>query len=337
MAIRNWFYLTKNMLGLTRSTISNPSDTYLNILDGSSPSTGNIITVNDFVATLPPGPAGPEGIQGPAGPLGPVGPAGLNWQGAWTSGDSYVADDAVGYDGASWFCILATSGTTAPDSDPTHWALLASQGAQGIQGEQGPIGPQGPSGSSGAATQGIVTGGPNFSSPGVLSYDINYVYPFAGGNAYVLPNSPSIGKVVTVLNYTSSLGSPSASVRAFGGGAFMLGNSNNSVTSTISIKNNETSRFIYVGGGYWKVEYVASTNISFNNFVLDGTYGYNISETVTNTTTSAFSEAQLNLFYSATYYPVGAKVICRNIVGGGLMYIKVDSTTWVSTPITVVV
>jgi hypothetical protein len=58
MAIRNWFYLTKNMLGLTRSTISSPTDTYLNILDGNSPSTGNIISVSDFAATLPaPAPA----------------------------------------------------------------------------------------------------------------------------------------------------------------------------------------------------------------------------------------------------------------------------------------
>lgn len=97
----------------------------------------------------PVGPTGAQGIQGIQGPIGPVGPAGLNWQGAWVSGTSYVADDAVGYDGASWFCILATSGTTTPDLDPTHWALLASQGAQGIQGEQGPTGAQGPIGATG--------------------------------------------------------------------------------------------------------------------------------------------------------------------------------------------
>ena len=97
----------------------------------------------------PQGPAGPQGVQGPAGPLGPVGPAGLNWQGAWASGTPYVADDAVGYSGASYFCILATSGTTAPDLDTTHWALLASQGAQGIQGVQGPAGAQGSSGPQG--------------------------------------------------------------------------------------------------------------------------------------------------------------------------------------------
>jgi hypothetical protein len=137
------------------------------------------ITVQDFVAQLAPGtvgptgPQGPQGVQGIAGPqgnqgstgpagvqgstgvqgiqgvAGAVGPAGLNWQGAWVSGTSYVADDAVSYASASWFCILATSGTTNPSSDPTHWALLASQGAigpQGIQGAQGVQGVSGPAG-----------------------------------------------------------------------------------------------------------------------------------------------------------------------------------------------
>lgn len=95
------------------------------------------------------GPAGPQGNTGPTGPQGPVGPAGLEWKGAWVSETSYVADDAVGYDGASWFCILATSGTTAPDVDTTHWALLASQGAIGPTGPAGPTGPQGPTGAQG--------------------------------------------------------------------------------------------------------------------------------------------------------------------------------------------
>lgn len=110
-------------------------------------------TMQDIADTVGVGSQGPQGVQGPAGPIGPVGPAGLNWQGSWTSGTSYVADDAVGYAGASWFCILATSGTTTPNLDTTHWALLASQGAQGIQGVQGPTGPQGASGGSGTLQQ----------------------------------------------------------------------------------------------------------------------------------------------------------------------------------------
>lgn len=103
-------------------------------------------TIQDLVDTVGVGSQGPQGVQGPAGPLGPVGPAGLNWQGAWVSGTSYVADDAVGYNGASYFCILATSGTTTPNLATTNWALLASQGAQGIQGVQGPTGAQGAAG-----------------------------------------------------------------------------------------------------------------------------------------------------------------------------------------------
>jgi hypothetical protein len=106
------------------------------------------ITVEDFTAQVASViPAGAQGPQGPQGDPGPVGPAGLNWQGSWVSGNSYVVDDAVGYAGASWFCINNTSGTTAPNADSTNWALLASQGATGPQGPQGIQGPQGPSGS----------------------------------------------------------------------------------------------------------------------------------------------------------------------------------------------
>jgi len=103
----------------------------------------------------PPGTTGSPGIQGIQGEqgiqglAGTVGPAGLEWQGTWASGTSYVADDAVAYDGASWFCILATSGTTPPDADATHWALLAAQGAPGLQGIQGTPGIQGPPGTPG--------------------------------------------------------------------------------------------------------------------------------------------------------------------------------------------
>lgn len=115
-------------------------------------------SIEDIASTVGVGAQGPQGVQGPAGPLGPVGPAGLEWQGAWVSGTSYIADDAVGYNGASWFCILATSGTTNPSADATHWALLASQGAQGIQGVQGPTGPQGASGGAGTLQQTVDNG-----------------------------------------------------------------------------------------------------------------------------------------------------------------------------------
>jgi hypothetical protein len=116
------------------------------------------ISVADFseqvASIIPPGPTGPTGpkgdtgdtgAQGPEGAQGvpgPVGPAGLNWQGAWSAAGTYVIDDAVGYNGASWFCIANVGPTaTTPNADPTKWALLASQGATGPQGPQGIQGP----------------------------------------------------------------------------------------------------------------------------------------------------------------------------------------------------
>lgn len=106
----------------------------------------------DTIGTASQGPEGPQGVQGPAGPPGPVGPAGLNWQGSWNKFNSYVEDDAVGYGGASYFCISDIEGGASnvnPATDTTHWALLAAQGAQGIQGVQGPTGPQGAQGPAG--------------------------------------------------------------------------------------------------------------------------------------------------------------------------------------------
>jgi hypothetical protein len=42
---------------------------------------------------------------------------------AWVSGGSYVVNDYVSVSSIIWRCILATSGTTSPGSDPTHWAF----------------------------------------------------------------------------------------------------------------------------------------------------------------------------------------------------------------------
>ena len=91
------------------------------------------------------------GPTGPTGPQGPAGPAGLFWKGTWVSGTSYVLNDAVGYNGASYFCILATSGTTTPNLATTAWALLASQGAVGPAGATGATGATGNTGAVGPA------------------------------------------------------------------------------------------------------------------------------------------------------------------------------------------
>jgi hypothetical protein len=80
------------------------------------------------------------------------------------SARSYEVNDTVAYEGASYFCITANSGTTSPDQS-ADFALLAAQGAdgapgvdgadgaagvQGIKGDQGEVGPQGPAGPAGA-------------------------------------------------------------------------------------------------------------------------------------------------------------------------------------------
>lgn len=106
------------------------------------------------IANIPEGPAGPQGVQGIQGVPGPVGPAGLKWRGAWAAATTYAVNDAIGYNGASYFCVVAitgNSGNANPVSDTTHWALLAAQGAQGQTGAQGPQGPQGPPGTSGSS------------------------------------------------------------------------------------------------------------------------------------------------------------------------------------------
>ena len=120
------------------------------------------------------GATGPAGIQGPQGPTGiqgitgSVSPAGLNWQGAWSATGVYVVDDAVGFGGASYFCIDPVGpSATNPSLDPINWSLLANQGPAGPQGPiglpgpastvagpAGPVGPAGPTGPTGA--QGVV-------------------------------------------------------------------------------------------------------------------------------------------------------------------------------------
>jgi len=164
MDILNWLYLAKNKF--VRTTIDNNKDLMIFGAKVGANKRGDIyqnyaMEINDFAATLPAGPTGPQGVAGPtgaAGAPGPVGPAGLNWQGAWSAGGTYVIDDAVGYGGASWFCIANVGPTaTVPSADPTKWALLAAQGATGATGATGLQGPTGASGPSNVLSIGSVT------------------------------------------------------------------------------------------------------------------------------------------------------------------------------------
>ncbi|HXG64494.1 MAG TPA: hypothetical protein VNO70_05265 [Blastocatellia bacterium] len=101
--------------------------------------------------TGPQGPVGPQGIQGltgPQGPAGPQGPKGINWRGEWNGSASYLADDAVSFNGSSW--IAKRANTNVPPAEGQDWTTLASKGETGPQGPAGPQGLQGPRGDTGA-------------------------------------------------------------------------------------------------------------------------------------------------------------------------------------------
>lgn len=180
-----------------------PTGTQINLrstlVNDSDPS----YTIEDLVSnigTATQGPAGPAGATGATGangligPMGPVGPTGLNWEGAWVSGNSYVEDDAVGYDGASWFCIADIPlGTVAPNLDTTHWALLASQGAVGPQGPAGVNGIPGANGNNGL--QGPI--GLNWEGAWVSgsSYGLTDAVSYNGSSYYCTAVSPIISNI----------------------------------------------------------------------------------------------------------------------------------------------
>jgi len=299
--------------------------------------------IEEIATAIGPGPQGPQGIQGvqgPAGPIGPVGPAGLNWQGQWVSGTSYVEDDAVGYDGASWFCILATDGTTPPDEDTTHWALLASQGAQGIQGEpgaQGPIGPQGPAGGEFSKTQGAIFSSVNQTEPtNVLVNDINVVTGNNGTNVR-LPDNQPVGKEI-IVQYNGINPQHVINVRTFDLSTKISINSSSSASNGHQVRSYETIRYIAKAGGFWVAEFITGRTIRFNSADIDIS-NFNIVESILNLTTEEFTLSQLNTLYPDVFgrTNLGLKIVCPNILTGGIMYIKTGLNTWVSTPITPVV
>ena len=289
-------------------------------------------TMQDIANTVGVGSAGPQGVQGPVGPagaVGPVGPAGLNWQGAWVSGTSYVADDAVGYGGASWFCILATSGTTNPSVTPLNWALLASQGATGATGAtglQGPTGATGPSGAAAVSTRGTVGGGTFPNNETLLPYDINIIN-VGTGNLFKLPNNAPLGKEI-IVDCLATV----ATVYPFSGGG--MESSVNGQVGQRNVSFNELVKFTSYGNNYWLPE-----TLQRNTPVLDGrdlSNGNNWLLTWISNTTTALSLSTLNTTWANASTLAGFQVFCPLITGGGLVYTKTGVATWVSQPITVV-
>jgi hypothetical protein len=322
----------------------------------NSPS--EVYTIEDIVTgtTGPQGPQGIQGIQGIQGVPGEIGPAGLNWQGAWSTSNSYVEDDAVGYDGASWFCINAVGpSVTTPDLDTTNWALLASQGAQGPQGiqgiqgvagSQGPqgipgsTGPQGPQGVQGPAgtiapyTNGTVTAVSSGTGT-VMTADINAISAINNNWNVRLPQNVPAGKEIFVYG-SSQVGTGWTNVQAFNLGNTIISNKSNQSTGQFPVYLTDIVRFTSAGNDFWIAENITSSPIRFNNQIISSVGNF-IYESAINSTTIALSAATLNSTYNNFTYPLGFKAICPNISGGGLIYIKTGTSTWVSTSVTTVV
>lgn len=277
------------------------------------------------------GPAGPQGIQGPAGPqgaLGPVGPAGLEWQGLWDADTAYAADDAVAFNGASWFCISPVTGTgnTDPETDTVHWALLAAQGAQGqagAVGAQGPEGPQGPAGSVPVKTQGMVFGGLN-GSLSLLSYDINTILVGQNsGSMFILPDTTVVGKEIIV----SSGNGNSSFVYAHGLGA-TLATTYNTSTSQLQVEFNQYYKFTSLGANFWAVEALQRSPVSIGGKVHGNGTTYPL--IAVNNTTTTLDATALNAAYPDYFNIIGLTVYCPNILNGATAYIKTGLNTWTS-------
>jgi hypothetical protein len=286
-------------------------------------------TVEDIAAFAGVGSQGPQGVEGPAGPPGPVGPAGLEWRGAWNTNSSYAVDDAVGFNGSSWFCIVEVTGTgnPNPEVDTTSWALLAAQGAVGPQGVQGPTGPQGPSGvvnyTDGSLNSGTFNQAATFAK---LSLNFTRVFVTSPTDNFVGLSSVNVttGTSYVVQNKSTSR---ELIVRPLDSTRF-LQPSGSELDVNFTIKPNSYARFTLtnITGGSGRVFMVEVINpLGMSNLSV-----------LTNSTTSSLSLSALNSTYPSSAHVVGTKVFCGSITGGGLVYIKTGTSTWVSQPITAV-
>jgi hypothetical protein len=153
---------------------------------GSSASVTNVGTTSDAILdfSIPRGDKGEKGDTGETGATGPTGATGLNWQGTWSNTTDYVNDDAVYYNGASWFASGDPTVGEEPTLSATHWMPLALQGATGATGSQGPQGIQGEQGEPGSlenltAVSPIVYN----STTSTLTFDPSDISEIDGGTA----------------------------------------------------------------------------------------------------------------------------------------------------------
>ena len=115
------------------------------VVNGTPASVQNVGTAEEaiFDFVIPAGPTGPQG------PIGLTGATGIVWKNLWNPSADYVNNDAVFYDGASWFAAGDPPIGEVPSQSSGYWFPLALQGATGPQGEQGIQGIQGIQGEQG--------------------------------------------------------------------------------------------------------------------------------------------------------------------------------------------
>jgi hypothetical protein len=158
---------------------------------GSTGATGAAGATGANGATGATGPAGANGTNGTngtvgaTGPTGPIGPTGITFEGTWSDGTGYQANDLVTYNGEVWIAAfdhtgnannfpggtadcgngsqdcwskLVAMGATGPTGPTGATGANGANGTNGTNGTDGATGPTGPAGSTGATGAAGATG-----------------------------------------------------------------------------------------------------------------------------------------------------------------------------------
>jgi hypothetical protein len=149
---------------------------------------------------------GPPGIPGTGG----AGSPGMVWQGAWTNGVSYFANDVVSFSlygsiTSSYICRVANTANTGvndPQVDAVTWNAVAIGGSTGASGGAGPAGPSSFS-LTGSVSSVDGTWRPSIGCVSDLMQDGQFVY---SGGGVVYPNTAYVSVQETF--YGSTGGSP---------------------------------------------------------------------------------------------------------------------------------